>query len=273
MKTILTDINNYTEVAKPFQFLDGKLLNEEAATELNQLVADLKEVLNNTPNLLALSAPQIGTNVRVFGIKFDNLIKIFINPIIKIRSKDKFVNVEKTVDDKTAVIFRPVELEIAYYTEELKYEDNKLVGPAAAIFMQQYNIIDNILPGSVETVLSKEKLEVDDLPTILDASYSSGGIIIDSVDDLPEELAETTAFLAKLANVYEDTYAKLLESDDENIKKVAKMLKMQEKVIVGDANFVDYEGWQREKQLRRAQKKQEKIAKQAQLKSFLANKH
>lgn len=272
MKTILKDINNYTEVAKPFQFLDGKLLNEEAANEIQQLVTDLKEVLNNTPNLLALSAPQIGVNVRIFGIKFDNLIKIFINPIIKTRSKDKFVSAELTVDDKTALIFRPVELEIAYYTEELKYEDNKLVGPAAATFMQQYNILDNILPGSVETVLSKETLEVDDLPTILEASYSSGGIVLDSADDIPE-LPEVTEFLAKLANAYDDTYAKLLESDNDDIKKVAKMLKMQEKVIIGDANFVDYEGWQREKQMRRAQKKQEKVAKQAQLKAFLANKH
>ena len=38
------------------------------------------------------------------------------------------------------IIARPEEITVVYYTDDFKYEENKLVGPAAAIF-DQHNFL------------------------------------------------------------------------------------------------------------------------------------
>jgi peptide deformylase len=38
--------------------------------------------MNENANILALAAPQIGHKVRIFGIRFNDTIKVFINPVI-----------------------------------------------------------------------------------------------------------------------------------------------------------------------------------------------
>ena len=77
--------------SKPVQKIDKKILS---------LVGDLVDTLaaQKDPEGVGLAAPQIGKNLRVFAIKPEKEIEIFINPKILKQSKDV-----KT-DNKTAKI-------------------------------------------------------------------------------------------------------------------------------------------------------------------------
>lgn len=152
MRELITDLNNF-KPAEPIEFLvDGKVDN----TECQEIITELKTFLNNHDDIIAISAPQLGFNKRVFAIKFQDSIKIFINPIIT--KKIKYVIAPETfasMPRKEILISRPEEITAVYYTEELKYEDNKLLGAAARWFDQQIHVLDGVLPnelGLVSTV-------------------------------------------------------------------------------------------------------------------------
>jgi len=50
---------------------------------------------------------------------------------------------------KEFVIGRPEEITVVYYNEDFKYEDNKLMGYAAALFDQQYQLLEGVLPDEL----------------------------------------------------------------------------------------------------------------------------
>lgn len=54
--------------------------------------------------------------------------------------------------DKQFLLIRPTVLEVAYYTEEFKYEDNKLLGVAASLFDQLYQFLDGVTPMDIGLV-------------------------------------------------------------------------------------------------------------------------
>ena len=75
-------------------------LAEISGAQIKNIIAQMKDVLENTGDAVALSGPQIGKSVRIFAVskrifeedKADNLHKrnlIFINPEITKTSKEK----------------------------------------------------------------------------------------------------------------------------------------------------------------------------------------
>jgi hypothetical protein len=127
--------------------------------------------MENDSELLALSAPQIGINKRIFCLRFSDQIKTFINPII---TKKKGLNIVietcASMPGKEIVIGRPEEITVVYYNDNFDYEDNKLMGASASLFDQQAQILDGVLPselGLVSDIEEDGKVEEADLAEII----------------------------------------------------------------------------------------------------------
>lgn len=150
MKRIIKDLTKLHKPSKPVEFITDTGLDTEYG---KTVVAAITEVLSVKPELVALSAPQIGLDARVFCIRFNDKIKTFINPIIMKKTEPKFLCEESvSFPNKQFLLIRPTELEVAYYTEEFKYEDNKLLGAAASLFDQLYQFLDGITPMDIGLV-------------------------------------------------------------------------------------------------------------------------
>ena len=168
MKSIITDIDVLSVPSEPLTFLTEEGAKTEEGTEI---INQIKEVMENDPELLALAAPQIGINKRIFCLRFNDQIKTFINPII---TKKKGLNIVietcASMPGKEIVIGRPEEITVVYYNDEFKYEDNKLMGVAASIFDQQAQVLDGVLPselGLVSDIEEDGKIEDADLVEII----------------------------------------------------------------------------------------------------------
>jgi peptide deformylase len=165
---IIYDIDVLSVPSEPLTFLTEQGAKTEEGEEI---VSKIKEVMEANTELLALAAPQIGINKRIFCLRFNDQIKTFINPII---TKKKGLNIVvetcASMPGKEIVIGRPEEITVVYYNDEFKYEDNKLIGVAASMFDQQAQILDGVLPselGLVSDIEEDGKIEDSDLTEII----------------------------------------------------------------------------------------------------------
>lgn len=168
MRKIRTDLEKLKTPSEPLTFLadDGPHTEEG-----EKIILDIKKVMEKDANILALSAPQIGINKRIFCLRFNDQIKTFINPIITKKS-GIVVTVETcaSMPGKEIVVGRPEEITVVYYNDEFKYEDNKLVGAAASLFDQQAQILDGVMPdelGLVSDIEEDCKIEETDMEEII----------------------------------------------------------------------------------------------------------
>lgn len=217
MKSIITDIDMLSVPSEPLTFLTNEGPKTEEGTEIIQ---QLKEVMEANPELLALAAPQIGINKRIFCLRFNDQIKTFINPIIT-KKKGLSIVVEtcSALPRKEIVVGRPEEVTVVYYNDDFKYEDNKLVGAAASLFDQQAQILDGVLPselGLVSDIDKDGKIEDTDLAEII-------------------PFYRDTFLPARLTSLNESISA------DEEAKKYYNQLRFTEGVINGRNTIVEPE--------------------------------
>ena len=78
-KSIIYDVDILSIPSEPLTFLTEQGAKTEEGEEI---ISKIKEVMEANTELLALSAPQIGINKRIFCLRFNDQIKTFINPII-----------------------------------------------------------------------------------------------------------------------------------------------------------------------------------------------
>lgn len=138
IRKLITDLDKLRKPVKPLLFIasDGTTEQEEG----NKIIEQLKTFLDKNSSLLSIAAPQLGINSRIFCIKFDDTIKSFINPVITKKSDYKIApETFSSMPGKEILISRPEEVSIVYYTDGFKYEDNKLLGPAARILINKFN--------------------------------------------------------------------------------------------------------------------------------------
>ena len=168
MKPIITDLEKLAQPSEPLTFLSETGVIED---EGNEIIAELISTMENNADILALSAPQIGIFKRVFCLRFNDQIKTFINPIItKKKGLNIIVETCSSMPGKEIVVGRPEEITVVYYNKDFKYEDNKLIGPAASLFDQQAQLLDGILPNELGLVSDLEldgKIEDADLAEII----------------------------------------------------------------------------------------------------------
>jgi hypothetical protein len=213
--------------------------------------------------ILALSAPQIGIDSRIFCIRFNDTIKTFINPIVT--KKSNYVVKPETfisMPGKEILITRPEELTVVYYTDDFKYEENKLLGAAARLFDQHCQLLDGVLPSDLGLVSDVE----------------TDGSLADLSE---EEIAQVIKIYKQFIKAKTAGLQKQIEEDEE-VKKQYNALKFTEKVINGDALVISGEGKDAEKRHKQAQSvaalsikgamQAEKQAYRANLNNFLRNK-
>lgn len=217
MELIITDVEKLEQPSEPLTFLTEEGAKTEEGTEI---IKKIKETMEANPDLLALSAPQIGINKRIFCLRFNDQIKTFINPIItKKKGLNIIIETCSALPGKEIVIGRPEEITVVYYNEDFKYEDNKLLGVAASLFDQQAQLLDGVLPNQLGLVSDIEldgKIEEEDLAEII-------------------PFYKDTFLPNKLANLNTAIEA------DENALKDFKQLKFTEGVINGRITVVEPE--------------------------------
>ena len=168
---------------------EGKLMKE--------IIKELKDTLRKT-GVKHLSAPAIGYNKRIFCIDYEDLeIKTYINPMIA-NSEGLVLSRETSPCEpgKTFLIPRNTEIDIFYQRPTGNTENKRLLGLAATLAQQEFNMLDGIL-------LSNLGLEIDE--DFDNASEEDQNAIInmylDSLDlqekDLTEDI-KSDPYLSKI---------------------------------------------------------------------------
>lgn len=258
MVEIIKDIEALKEPAKPLQFLTEQGTEKGEGLEI---ISKIKAIMEADSTILALSAPQIGINARIFCIRFNDQIKTFINPIVTKKGKyeikpESFIS----MPGKEILITRPEELTVVYYTEEFKYEENKLLGAAARLFDQHCQLLDGVTPAELGLVSDVE----------------TDGSLADLSE---EEIVQVTEIYKQFIKAKSAALNTEIENDPD-LEKAYNQLKFTEKVITGDALVIaDEEEAKRHKAASKLATKSmmnaaklEKQLNQAQLKQFLRRK-
>lgn len=217
MKEIIKDLTALSEPSEQLTFIDKDGNHKEEGQEI---IKDLKGVMEADKSVLALAAPQIGINKRIFGIRFEDAIKIFINPIITKKANYK-VSIEgcASLPGKEILTARPEEITTVYYNEDFKYEDNKLSGYAARIFDQQINILDGVLPTEIGLV----------------SDIKENGAFADLSE---EEVTEAVKLYHEFIKIKSTALSKVL-SEDTDLKDTYKRMKFAEDVINGRTQVIE----------------------------------
>ena len=219
MVEIIKDLEKLTAPATPLQFLTDQGVEKEEGLKI---IGKIKEIMDADSTILALAAPQIGIDSRIFCIRFNDQIKTFINPIVTKKSKYE-IKPETLVSmpGKEILITRPEELTVVYYTDEFKYEENKLLGAAARLFDQHCQLLDGVTPAELGLVSDVE----------------TDGSLADLSD---EEIAQVTDIYKQFIKAKSAALQSEIEKDPE-LEKAYKQLKFTEKVITGDALIIESE--------------------------------
>lgn len=248
MKEIITDLKQLTKATKPLEFLTDTGVEKE---EGEAIIKELKEVLDSDKTILALSAPQIGVDARIFCIRFNDTIKTFINPIITKKSGGS-IRPETCISmpGKEILIWRPDEITVVYYTDEFKYEDNKLMGAAARLFDQQIQLLDGVLPSELGLVSD----------VALDGSLAD--LTEDEIKDIQEIYKQYISLkLSQLSGHI---------NEDKELAKKYTQLKFAEKVISGGAVVVDQEQEKQTKAIKMTKNAEQKQLAKAEMKKFIS---
>ena len=213
MVEIIKDVETLVNPAEPLQFLTEQGVEKEEGLKI---ISQLKEAMEADETIIALAASQIGINSRIFCIRFNDQIKTFINPIVTKKGKyeikpETFVS----MPGKEILITRPEELTVVYYTEDFKYEENKLLGSAARLFDQHCQLLDGVTPAELGLV---SDVETDG-----------------SLADLSEEEIEQVVDIYKQFIKAKSAALQKEIDTDPDLEKAYRQLKFTEKVITGDA--------------------------------------
>ena len=234
MEQIIYELDVLQCPAEPLTFLTD---NGAETDEGNGIISKIKEVMLADDSLLALAAPQIGINKRIFCLRFNDQIKTFINPIIT-KKKGLTITIETcaSMPGKEIVIGRPEEITVVYYNEDFKYEDNKLLGVAASLFDQQAQILDGVMPcelGLVSDIEADGKIEEADLEEIIkfykDTFLPSKLAALKTVIEADEEAVKDFKQLTFTEGVINGRIA-VVEPEEEAAKR-AKAKKAADKAV------------------------------------------
>ena len=164
---ILTDtekLHQRSQEASPF--------DKEGLDAVKRVVADLKSTLKANTDVPALAAPQLGSTLRIFCIKFnDGKIVEFVNPMIT-KSEGLHLTREKckSIPGAEYIVPRNDRIIAVYQTTEGKVTSNKFEGAVAEIFQQMVNLLDGILISDfgLEVIPAFDKASEEEKKEVLD---------------------------------------------------------------------------------------------------------
>lgn len=237
MKRITRSLAKLNKPCEPIKFITDEGMDK---TECEEIIKELRETMESRADTVALAASQIGINARIFCLRFEDKIKIFINPII-IKKSGSTITGETFVSmpGKEILVARPDEITAVYYTDEYKYEENKFIGAAARLFDQTYQLLDGITPADIGLV----------------SDIHEDGSIWDLTE---EEFAEMAEIYKKFVAVKSEMLKRAVD-ENEGSAKAFKELSFAENVINGRTLVVKNDPPMNREQ-RRKQAKMNKIA-------------
>lgn len=150
MTEIITDLAELAQPSEQLKFLTTTGIDKK---EGDKIIKKLKATLDTHKGLLAISAPQIGIKKRVLALRFNDSIKILINPIITKKNNIKIApETCISMPDKEILIARPQELVVVYCNEDYQEESNKFLDLAARIIDQMVQFFDGVTPADLGLV-------------------------------------------------------------------------------------------------------------------------
>lgn len=244
---IITDLSKLENEAEAINIIDD-------ADNCKAIIADLHKTLEEYPGIVALAAPQIGHNARIFCARVGDKIETYINPIItKKAGQTIFPETCASIPKKEYLIGRPEEVTVVYHNQDFKYTESKFASLAARVFDQMLQLLDGIFPNAYG----------------LESDIEEDGCWSEATD---EELAAAqyfykTEYIPRLTKAYEAQ----LNSTEETTKSL-RLYKLTEDVINGRTQIVDEGDTARVAAQNRAENQQNMAIKKAEFKQFAGKK-
>ena len=192
---------------------------DEPVKKVASIVNDVKRTLKANKDLVALSAPQLGYNKRIFCIKFKDKIMTFINPLITHSEGQHFSRETNASVSGEYILPRANNVVAIYQDEHGKIAENKFDGMASDIFQQMYQLLDGVL--------------IDDL----------GLEVMEGFDDLSDD--ERSEILSMYVDYLKDTSIKMdkhIESD-KTLHDMKQAIDYMSSVAKGETDVVpEYNG-------------------------------
>lgn len=134
---IITDFSKLKDRAVEINIKDNAEL-------VSKTLINLKDtVLKN--NLVGLSAPQIGKNLRIVAMNFDGDVRLFINPMItKCEGLHTSIEVDPSLPNREFIVARYDRVLVTYQTPIGIPETNKFEGVASEVIQHLIQTLDCI---------------------------------------------------------------------------------------------------------------------------------
>jgi peptide deformylase len=118
---------------------------KEKNKEIREAIVDVKDTMRNL-NINALSAPQIGYDLRFFCLKFGkNDLRTFINPVISnVKGLQLSEEICSSIPNKKFLRVRNNDINVVYLNPMGNIESKQLVGLAAIKFQHQLEHLEGI---------------------------------------------------------------------------------------------------------------------------------
>lgn len=217
--------------------------------QVKEIADELTEVIKKK-NLLYLVASQLGYKCRILGINFNGDVKIFCNPMsCELKGLEMMKVQNASFPNKTYLLPRHTEIDVAYQTVEGKTERNKFTSPVAGVFENCIEMMDGILPCDFG-------LEIDD-----------------DFDELSEE--DKNLVITQYLNNFTELKKildKSIEEDDE-ARELKKGIEFWEKVQSGEVKLEMQDLDPNHKQVKLNRSQRRKLERESKKKSkFVAGK-
>ena len=111
--------------------------------EVRETILKMKEAVREK-NLVGLTAPQVGVDMRIVVLNFDGDVRTFINPVVSNRKGIELSREVCEFDGKEYIVPRNNDIDIYYTTPLGKIEHRQLLGMAAKVMLHQLDILDGI---------------------------------------------------------------------------------------------------------------------------------
>lgn len=111
--------------------------------EVRETILKMKEAVREN-NLVGLTAPQVGVDMRIVVLNFDGDVRTFINPVVSNRKGIELSREVCEIDGKEYIVPRNNDIDIYYTTPLGQIEHRQLLGMAAKVMLHQLDILDGI---------------------------------------------------------------------------------------------------------------------------------
>ena len=188
-----------------FQDMVPVISSSTSEQDVKRCINDLKETLNANKDLVALCAPQIGQNLRLFCVKTaDKKIKAFLNPIIvKAEGLHLSREVNASIKGKEFIIPRKDKIHLAYQEPNGVPTSESYTGAYSEVIQQMIEMLDGIvlsdygleIESDFDKATDEEKTEI--LQLYLNSLKNESKELSDEIENTPnlKQINDTIEFV------------------------------------------------------------------------------